>query len=280
MMSERESGPGRRPFAATLLYPSEVVPNLQRLEAQLGAAGLFGTSVSPIDADGSFVIRHPEPLRIEEGEAVASICVTRALAVPFEPSAFRQSWAWGWRQASTAAEPARFALTVGELTSLAMPVAERAHFLLESVKALSEEHAPLAISWPMLERFDEPLAFMEAETGPLQLVNVRLFVLVSPDAVRTFVMDTLGLSALGMLDLQLHFRGLEPERMATYLYSLADELLAEGPAEGLHSACPIDDGSEVLGATGVPWMSRYEMSIMEPRRGVVDLTPEASFSAR
>ena len=279
-MSERESGPGRRPFAATLLYPSEVVPNRQRLEAQLGAAGLFGASVSAVDTDGSFVIRHPEPIRIAEGDAVASICVTRAPAVPFEPSSFRQSWAWGWRQASAAVEPARFALTVGELTSLAMPVAERAHFLLESVRALAEEHVPLAISWPMLERFDEPLAFIETEPGPLQLVNVRLFGLDSPGSARAYVMDTLGLGALGMLDLQVHFRGLAPDRMDTYLYSLADELLAQGPAEGMQVTCPIEDGSEVPGANGAPWVSRYEMSLMEPRRGVVDLTPEASFSAR
>src|SRR5262249_212428 len=133
---------------------------------------------------------------------------------------------------------------------------------------------PLAIRWARIERIDEPHAFLEAAADPAQrmraMVNVRLFKIAggAPDEM---VMDTLGLSLLGLLgDVQVHFSGLDPGRIAAYLQGVTGYLLGraatdDGPilADGDVLPAPAPDPSR--------WRVRHQMALMKPRRGVFDL---------
>ena len=85
-------------------------------------------------------------------------------------------------------------------------------------------------------------------------------------------MDTLGLAALGLPDLQCHFRGLAPEAVAPLLYNTAYYIFEKGDV--------IDDGHTVEGVTpGERWPCQHEASLVEPRRVVIDLDPGPAHAA-
>jgi hypothetical protein len=72
-------------------------------------------------------------------------------------------------------------------------------------------------------------------------------------------MDTRGLSALGLPDLQTHFRNLDPGRVAGHLYRVARYLFDQGDC--------IADGETIGGFTDDDkWRCRHEMSLVAPER--------------
>ncbi len=92
-------------------------------------------------------------------------------------------------------------------------------------------------------------------------VNVRFYKVGD-----RFVMDTLGLTALGLTDLQIDYRDLDPTGVAGSLQSLARYLLEHGDV--------IESGHTVDGLTpGSTWHCEHERSLMKPFRTVIDLDP-------
>jgi Domain of unknown function (DUF4261) len=86
------------------------------------------------------------------------------------------------------------------------------------------------------------------------------------------VMDTLGLAALGLPDLQCHFRGLEPGRVMAllsnagyYVYERGDVIEVGHTIEGLEP--------------GSRWRCRHEGSLLPPSRAVLDLNPGPPYAA-
>jgi hypothetical protein len=85
-------------------------------------------------------------------------------------------------------------------------------------------------------------------------------------------MDTLGLGALGLPDLQCRFCLLEPRAVARALYNTAWYLFTEGDV--------IQDGHTVEGgAPGSRWRCRHEDSLVGPERVVLDLNPGPPYAA-
>ena len=98
---------------------------------------------------------------------------------------------------------------------------DRARLLLESVASLVEAQPPLAIHWCTTGKFEEPGAFLAELAGADRVrraINVRLFELPEGE----LVMDTLGLCALGMLDMQVHFKGLDLEEATRFWCAITD----------------------------------------------------------
>lgn len=86
------------------------------------------------------------------------------------------------------------------------------------------------------------------------------------------LMDTLGLAALGLPDLQCHFRSLTPNEVALLLYSLASYVFEHGDV--------IANGHTVEGiAAGSRWRCRHEVSLVPPEREVIDIDPGDPFAA-
>ena len=80
------------------------------------------------------------------------------------------------------------------------------------------------------------------------------------------MMDTMGLAVLGLPDLQLHFRNLQPGRVAAHLYNCALYLFQKGDV--------IEDGNTIAGLEPhEKWRCQHEMSLIGPKRVVIDLDP-------
>lgn len=150
------------------------------------------------------------------------------------------------------------------------------------VLGLIEADPPAAIHWRPAGKVVDPAALLKASGSaayddlPGSAINVRLFrvkhATKAADATAAaasqgdLLMDTLGLAALMLPDLQIHFQGLEPARVASHLYACALYVLKNGDC--------LDDGEAIEGPrAGQTWTCRHAPSLASPPRAVIDLDP-------
>ena len=80
------------------------------------------------------------------------------------------------------------------------------------------------------------------------------------------LMDTLGLAALGLVDVQCYFRDLDPDRVAPWLFGVAGYLFMQGDV--------IKDGHTIQGLNaGDRWRCTYREPLVGPERVVIDIEP-------
>ena len=85
-------------------------------------------------------------------------------------------------------------------------------------------------------------------------------------------MDTLGLAALGLPDLQCHFHGLDCNDVARLLHNLGLYVFENGDI--------IEDGHTIDGPKpGDKWRCQHEMALVKPERMVLDINPGAPYAA-
>ena len=95
-------------------------------------------------------------------------------------------------------------------------------------------------------------------------LNVRLFVI--DEMGSEFLMDTMGLAAFGLPDLQCHFKDLNPEEVAGVLINYGYYIFEKGDV--------ILDGHTVQGITSEQkWLCKHEFSMVEPQRRIIDFNP-------
>ena len=135
---------------------------------------------------------------------------------------------------------------------------------------------PEAIHWVPSQQIVNPIAYLKAAkespaahffAGP---VNVRFFTIQSSGG--DMLMDTLGLAALGLPDLQCHYRIMEPGDVGRTLYDLALYIYQQGDV--------IKNGHTVEGVPpGSKWRAQHEKALVEPDREVIDLDPGPPYAA-
>lgn len=101
------------------------------------------------------------------------------------------------------------------------------------------------------------------------ILNVRLF---NVEGIKDeYIMDTLGLSAVGLCDLQCHFKGLTPNEISDLLYSYGYYIFDnQDAADTLESIEGINEDDV--------WKCKHEVSIIKPERVVLDINPGNEFS--
>lgn len=131
---------------------------------------------------------------------------------------------------------------------------------------------PAALIWPRAQKALSPdqLRGMLEDQGPgcpHAAMNVRLFQV--PDGLPgETLMDTCGMAAFDLPDVQIHFRDLAPEQLAPYLLQLCSYLFGAGDV--------IETGHEVPGLEdGVTWECRRAVAFVEPERPALELVPHA-----
>lgn len=180
--------------------------------------------------------------------------------------AARQSWRFA--EAPRAIAGCRHAVLVRDHRGPRLPPRQRLSRFLRVLSGVLEKVPCQAIYWEPSRQIVDPRRFTEAcHRGEMEAflcgpLNLRLFRVDHSDG--EMLMDTLGLGALGLFDLQCHFRGLEPKEVATVLYNTAvavlekEDVLAEG--ETVPGILP-----------GTRWAWRRRTSRADPRRQVIDL---------
>jgi hypothetical protein len=163
-----------------------------------------------------------------------------------------------WPAAAETAARARAAVKLVD----ELPSEERLAAFVARVAAAAKKLPCVAIWWMPAQRLVEPRALAAAarDEDPLRVaLNVR-------------IMDTVGMAALELPDVQCHFFALDVAQVAALLEETARYVYGEGDVIG--------DGDTVPGLDGEAWDCRREVALVDPPRDVVDLTPPAPHAAR
>ena len=194
-------------------------------------------------------------------------------------TSLRQSWSWAEARFVTA--QCTQSITVRDVQVSELDHRARLEAFQLRLRSILEVVPCSALRWIETQQLVDPAAFMaafdhEGACTALGAINIRLFRLAeledgSPLPEPEIIMDTLGLSAIGLDDLQCHFRGLTPDAVGHVLYRLALHLFERGTV--------IQGGDEVEGLhPGEYWKCEMEDALVEPKRVVIDLNPGEQWS--
>lgn len=100
-------------------------------------------------------------------------------------------------------------------------------------------------------------------------VNTRFFSISGTTG--DMMIDTVGLSSIGLPDLQYHFHTLKPQAVMKHAYSVASLIYAVGP---IMKSGETIDGMDDYGITKeIRWPFQYQHALIEPPRIVMAVTP-------
>lgn len=186
--------------------------------------------------------------------------------------------AWDFPAASEAPDRARGAALLTDLMSSPLDPRDRLNVFQRTLDGVLTLLSPVAIHWQASDRLVDPASYSlrEPKKYPDILagaLNVRLFRVESETGdTGNIVMDSRGLDSFGLPDVQCHFRGLQPGRVAAHLCNIAAYLFEHGDVvESGHTVDGLDDGQK--------WVCQPEEALVPPEREVLDINPGTPFAA-
>jgi uncharacterized protein DUF4261 len=221
----------------------------------------------PIDlitaSDSIIAIAHPDQItHFEEGNLP---CITN-IVIPddeVDPEAFASSLqqSWEWSEANSVLVRCRHVVLVTDFTGGGLHYRDRLQRIIKVVAVLADVTQAAACHWRPAGCLVDPKAIREKLAFAC---NVRQF--NADEQGSAVLMDTLGLSALGLVDVQCYFRELDPGRIAPWLFGVAGVVFTRGDI--------IKDGDTVAGVEpGDKWRCMHRIALVGPERMVIDVEP-------
>jgi hypothetical protein len=272
-----------RTYAVELLY--EQAPRLSATSL-LASIGLRCPDVErPGPDDGPLRFFHTNHC-VDFPDGSVPVQTFVSLNEGFDPSTLAPSvkQSWKWRKARQVVPLCRASVIVSDMLAFSLPPPQRLNLFQRVLDGVIEAAPCIAIHWVNSQQLIDPAAFREMMArceyaNPLVgAVNVRLFQIAGyglspiPGGTGDSLMDTMGLTAFGLLDLQCHFRGLEHDEVAKTLSNTAYHVFQRGTV--------LESGHTVPGCPGeAKWLCRVEQALQPPDRSVIDLDPGQPYSA-
>ena len=261
------AGPGT--LMAVLHLPGPVALDRDRVVAEVRDR-LPGSGRVEADDDGPLLVAHHAFTTdfADAGGVPIQTAVLNGRAGPTDHDKVDLSQTWGLPDAAERLTACRHELVVSELMGRPRLPVERVAAFRAVLLAVVRQTSPSAIWWPtaglLTDAPDEEGALLRG------LVNVRMF--RTEGTGGDLLMDTLGLAALGLPDVQCHYRGLDARQVAGRLHDVANYLFEAGDV--------IEDGHPVEGLDPSQyWRCQHEEAICGPRRVVLDVDPGPPFAA-
>jgi hypothetical protein len=264
---------------AELLYASPIAALLSQIQARLPDALPNAKIISKADQIESILIAHQDNVfELASGEKIPALTAILA-GNSFDPTrldaALQQTW--DWPGAAAEVRRARHQIAVTEMMARVFEPQIRVRLFRDVLLEIIKLVPPLAIHCHHAEKIADPAKIVEAcapsssAGGMAAFLNVRLFRIENRESGE-LVMDTRGLAALGLPDIQVHFRKLDARQVAALLFNTALYVYEKGDC--------IEDGHTVQGlAADQKWRCQHEESLVAPKRVVVDLDPGDPFAA-
>jgi hypothetical protein len=181
---------------------------------------------------------------------------------------------WGFRDCEPVLSTSKHTILVTEMMARMLPPSDRVYLFHGVLQAVIEITKPIALVFKHSQQVVRPQAYLESvQDAPILRpgsINVRFFNI--SNSTGDMLMDTRGLSEVGLHDLQCHFRNLDPTAVAGLLFNTAVYLFENGPV--------IESGNTVAGVEeGSRWECQFEDSLVGPEREILDLNPGKPFAA-
>lgn len=144
---------------------------------------------------------------------------------------------------------------------------QRFHQVVRAVLSLAPA---LAIHWQPSQCLVPTEHYLTSYDPLFPLIHTRHFQVEDP-TLDEMVVDTCGLAALGLPDLQCHFRGLDPEAVGQALYQTARILFAQGDL--------LRTGDTIQGIPADQrWLCQRSLALIGPVREVIDIQPKPPYA--
>lgn len=243
------------------------------------AEAILGEELDSPDANsatGPFLLFHKRhPVRFKEGEIPAQTAILRADA-PIKLDAYsgdiQQSW--GFRDCVSTLAASCHTLIITEMMTRPLPPTDRIRLFHGVLQAVIELTTPDALVFKHSQQVVHPQAYLDCLDKPPILragsLNVRFFNISNSSG--DMLMDTRGLTEVGLHDLQCHFRELDPNDVSEILFNTAVYLFENGPV--------IEPGNTIAGIDkDSKWVCQFENSLVGPDRELLDMNPGAPYAA-
>jgi hypothetical protein len=224
----------------------------------------------PNPADKAVLMFHKgHAVKYKEGEVPAQTAILAA-DQPANFEGYREAIQQSWRcpNAEELLRACKETRLVTEMMARFLSPGDRVLLFHGVLRAVIEVAEPDALVFKHSQQVVRPQDYLAAcDQDPILRpgsLNVRLFMISNTDG--DMLMDTRGLTEIGLHDLQCHFRKLDPKSVANVLFNTAAYIFERGPV--------IQSGQTVAGiASGSKWRCQFEDSLLEPKRQVLDLNP-------
>ncbi|MCL1852506.1 MAG: DUF4261 domain-containing protein [Peptococcaceae bacterium] len=193
---------------------------------------------------------------------------------------------WHWPHAENTVRECSYGLLVTDFMAYALPYKNRLSIFQSALRALLATVPCDAIYWNSSQKLIEPAQYHKALNhdeflyGP---VNIRLFNVDNPEqpprpGLKEVVMDTCGLAALGLPDLQCHFyTASSPQVMEPHPDMLTPSNVRDFLLDMLYYVYDkgniIEDGEICELVDQRAWQCEHQFSLIPPDRHVIDLNP-------
>lgn len=210
------------------------------------------------------------------GKYPVKVCVSQP--EPFDASEisdFTRSQMWNVKDAGTLLSYCTHRVKIADEGAQEMHYKERGDLVVQMTEAVLEQYPEcVAVYTPSAGRL---LTVEQVRRNPARgadrflflCVNTRFFSMDGTD--QNVLVDTVGLSSVGLPDLQYHFHSLNPSSVMKHAYSVASLLCAVGP---MMKSGETIDGMDNHGITQeIRWPFQYQQATVEPPRIVMAITP-------
>lgn len=179
-----------------------------------------------------------------------------------------QFWECG-RERRQFAERCRYSIMASNFLAAMLPRQEQYQIMADYAELLLELFPDsIGIYWPHSQKLVPREVFLQSGFRSPELhfldggLQVRFFNITDTKEV---LFDTLGLTPIGLPDLQCHCKDLEPNDVVAFLHNLAAYLYENGDV--------IEDNHTVEGIDHGKWVCRHEDAMAGPGRVVLDICP-------
>ena len=181
--------------------------------------------------------------------------------------AIARSQFWDCPDGEALLDSCGYQVMIGDFMAGGLPPLERADILADLLEIALELFPSCAAVY--CDASGKLLAADSARSNPYSGprrffwfgVNARFF---SVQGTEDSLVDTLGLYAVGLPDVQYHFHSVNPDDIVNHAYNTAIyQFENDAPIESGHTIEGLSEGSK--------WKCRYERSLIQPSRDVLDI---------
>ncbi|WP_046225502.1 DUF4261 domain-containing protein [Paenibacillus dauci] len=187
-------------------------------------------------------------------------------------TALQQSW--HWPEVAETLAGCSYEMILTDMMARGMPHQRRLPLFNHVLRAILEVVPCDAVYYNESDKLVDPQALLQAFSQGHELygaLNIRLYNIQSDNGRREMVMDSRGLAALGVPDVQCHFYDIEPAEVAQFLMNTAEYLYHQGDI--------IADGETIGMHENQRWKVEHQYSLVGPRRVVLDVDPGEAYYA-